>query len=266
MLFYKTLENKLSNQWVVFVHGAGGSSAIWYKQLRAFSEEFNVLLIDLRGHGQSQPMFKRVFHSPYTFPNISKDIIEVLDFLSIKKAHFVGISLGSIVIRSLGEQAPERIQSMVLGGAVTRLDTRSKLLVFGGNLVKRFVPYMWLYKLYAFIIMPKKNHSEARKLFVSQAKKLRQAEFMKWFKLTNGINKLLSYFKEKELNLPTLYIMGSEDHLFLEPVKLIVQKHAFSMLKVIEDCGHVVNVEQPDTFNKMSIAFIKGQKSEATTV
>jgi len=38
MLFYKTLENKVSDQWVVFVHGAGGSSAIWYKQLRAFSE------------------------------------------------------------------------------------------------------------------------------------------------------------------------------------------------------------------------------------
>lgn len=263
MLFYKTLEHKTSKEWVVFVHGAGGSSSIWYKQLRAFSSEFNVLLIDLRGHGQSQPMYKRVFNSPYTFPNISSDIIEVLDFLEIRRAHFVGISLGSIVIRSLGEQAPDRIKSMVLGGAVTRLDTRSTLLVFGGNLVKRFVPYMWIYKLYAYIIMPKANHSEARKLFVGQAEKLIQSEFLKWFKLTNGINKLLSYFKEKELNLPTLYIMGGEDHMFLKPVKVIVEEHKSAFLKVIENCGHVVNVEQPDLFNQMSISFIKEHQQSA---
>ena len=39
--------------WVVFVHGAGGSSSIWYKQVRDFREHFNVLLIDLRGHPAS---------------------------------------------------------------------------------------------------------------------------------------------------------------------------------------------------------------------
>lgn len=257
MLFYKTIPNDSSDQWVIFVHGAGGSSAIWHKQLRSFGKEFNILLVDLRGHGQSQAMFKRVFMSPYTFPNISKDIVEVMDFLKIKKAHFVGISLGSIVIRSIGEFAPDRIQSMILGGAVTRLDLRSKTLVFLGNLVKRFVPYMWLYRLYAFIIMPRKNHVEARSLFVAQAKRLCQNEFLKWFKLTNGINRLLSYFNEHDLKLPTLYIMGEEDHLFLEPVKILVQKHTNTLLEVIEKCGHVCNIEQPDQFNQLSIAFIK---------
>ena len=96
--------------------------------------------------------------------------------------------------------------------------------------MKRFVPFLWLYKLYAYIIMPRRNHTEARKIFVDQAKKLVQSEFLKWFKLTNGVNKLLSYFKEKDLNLPTLYIMGGEDHLFLEPVKKIVTKHRSSWL------------------------------------
>lgn len=40
--------------WVTFVHGAGGSSSIWYKQIRDFQKHFHVLLLDLRGHGKSK--------------------------------------------------------------------------------------------------------------------------------------------------------------------------------------------------------------------
>ncbi|MDX5477069.1 MAG: alpha/beta hydrolase, partial [Cyclobacteriaceae bacterium] len=53
MLYYKTYHHPSSQEWVVFIHGAGGSSSIWYKQIREFKEEFNLLLIDLRGHGRS---------------------------------------------------------------------------------------------------------------------------------------------------------------------------------------------------------------------
>jgi pimeloyl-ACP methyl ester carboxylesterase len=38
-----------------FVHGAGGSSSIWFKQIRDFQKQYNVLLLDLRGHGESKP-------------------------------------------------------------------------------------------------------------------------------------------------------------------------------------------------------------------
>ena len=42
-----------SEKWITFIHGAGGSSSIWYNQVRFFKKYFNVLLIDLRGHGKS---------------------------------------------------------------------------------------------------------------------------------------------------------------------------------------------------------------------
>ena len=54
MLYYRIHERAPDSEWVVFLHGAGGSSTIWYKQIRAFKEDFNVLLIDLRGHGLSK--------------------------------------------------------------------------------------------------------------------------------------------------------------------------------------------------------------------
>ena len=150
MLYYKTYQHAESTEWVTFVHGAGGSSSIWFKQIKSFKERYNVLLIDLRGHGKSQEMFQRYFTNEYNFENISKDIIEVLDHLKIQKSHFVGISLGTILIRTICEIAPERVNSLILGGAVTRLNVRSKFLVAVGNATKRFLPFMWLYKLFAW--------------------------------------------------------------------------------------------------------------------
>ena len=256
MLYHKTFANPDSQEWVVFIHGAGGSSSIWYKQLRNFKEAFNVLLIDLRGHGQSQEMFERFFTNEYNFENISQDVIDVMDHLEIQKAHLVGISLGTIIIRTIVDMAPERVSSLILGGAVTRLNVRSKFLVAFGNLVKKRVPYMWLYSLYAWIVMPRKRNKESRVLFVSQAKKLCQTEFLKWFKLTKDLNPLLRYFNEKEIKLPTLYLMGDQDYMFLPQVINLVEKHPFSRLSIIKNSGHVCNVEQPELFNALAINFI----------
>lgn len=257
MLYYKEFKNSDDKDWVVFVHGAGGSSSIWFSQIRDFKKHFNVLLVDLRGHGKSKDLLQKYYEENYSFEFISRDVLEVLDHLNIEKAHFIGVSLGTIIIRTLGEIAPERVKSAVLCGAITRLNIRSRILVFMGHLFKRFIPYMWLYKFFAWIIMPRKRHAKSRNLFIREAKKLYQKEFLRWFKLTNEVNPLLRYFKEKEITAPMLYVMGSEDHMFLPPVKQIVKKHANSSLEVIENCGHVCNVERPGAFNRLSISYLK---------
>ena len=256
MLYYKTYDHPDSTEWVTFIHGAGGSSSIWYKQVKEFKAHFNVLLIDLRGHGKSQEIFERYFSNEYNFENISLDVIEVLDHLKIKQSHFVGISLGTILIRTICELAPDRVKSLVMGGAVTRLNIRSKMLVVLGNATKKFIPYMWLYKLFAWIIMPRKRNQESRILFANQAKKLCQKEFVRWFGLTYKMNPLLRYFNENDTQLPTLYIMGDEDYMFLPQVMQLVRNHANSSLQTAPDCGHVCNVEQPDYFNNTAINFI----------
>ncbi|HEY9116483.1 MAG TPA: alpha/beta hydrolase [Roseivirga sp.] len=256
MLYHKTYNHSTSKEWVTFVHGAGGSSSIWFKQVKSFKENYNVLLIDLRGHGKSQEVFKRYFTDEYNFENIAKDIIEVLDHLKIQKSHFVGISLGTIIMRTLCDLAPNRVSSLIMGGAVTRLNVRSKFLVSVGNATKRFIPYMWLYKLFAWIIMPRKRNQESRILFAEQAKKLCQKEFIRWFNLTYKLNPLLKYFNENDTKLPTLYLMGDEDYMFLPQVMDLVRKHTTSQLTIIPNSGHVCNVEQPELFNRYAMQFI----------
>lgn len=259
MLSYSVYKNENTTKWVTFVHGAGGSSSIWFRQIRAFQSEFNVLLIDLRGHGESQSPAKQNNNQKYTFEVVSNDILEVLDHLNIQKSHFIGISLGTILIRDLAERNPEKVESMVMGGAILKLNVRSKFLIGFGNVFKSVVPYIFLYKLFAFIIMPKKNHKESRSLFVKEAKKLAQKEFKRWYKLTAELTPLLSLFRMKDVKIPTLYIMGEQDHLFLPSIKEVISKHLSARLHVIKNCGHVVNVEQPVEFNTEVLSFLKMQ-------
>ena len=257
MLSYTKYIHKNSEEWVTFVHGAGGSSSIWYKQLREFKKHFNILLLDLRGHGESKGL-KDAFNKRYTFESISKDILEVINHENIEKSHFVGISLGTIIIRQLAETHPHRVQSMVMGGAIMKLNFRSQVLMRIGVIFKSIIPYLWLYKFFAFIIMPNKNHKESRLLFIREAKKLYQKEFVRWFKLASEINPLLRFFRMVEVKIPTFYIMGEEDYMFLPTIQKVVKKHEYSTLCVVENCGHVVNVEQPMAFNENTLSFLKG--------
>jgi pimeloyl-ACP methyl ester carboxylesterase len=259
MLYYKQFWHPHSTEWIVFIHGAGGSSAVWHKQLRDFQKEFNLLLIDLRGHGKSADLPRAIWNEEYTFEAVTKDIIEVLDHLELPPAHFMGVSLGTILARQLAEMHPDRVKSLVMAGAISRLTIRSRILVVVGNALKKIIPYMWLYRLFAYIVLPRKQHAESRSLFINEAQKLCQKEFIRWFKLTKDINPLLNYFKERELGLPRLYIMGDQDVMFLEPVRKLVKVHKNSLLQVLDNCGHVVNVEKPDQFNQLSLAFLKNQ-------
>ncbi|WP_047246061.1 alpha/beta fold hydrolase [Maribacter thermophilus] len=261
MLNYTKYIHRESSTWVTFVHGAGGSSSIWYKQVREFKRYYNVLLLDLRGHGGSQAKPKDPLEPDYTFNDVTDDILRVIDHESIDKSHFIGISLGTILIRNLAEHHPHRVESLVMGGAIMKLDLRSRFLIRLATIIKPLVPYLWLYKLFAFIMMPHRNHKESRMLFVNEAKKLCQDEFDRWFKLTADVRPLLEVFRRKDIGVPTLYIMGEEDYLFLPTIKKISAEQENTNLFIIQDCGHVVNVEQPELFNRMVIGYFVGMEN-----
>jgi pimeloyl-ACP methyl ester carboxylesterase len=256
MLHYKTYVGDPDREWVVLVHGAGGSSSIWFRQLRAYREHFNVLLVDLRGHGGSAAVADGREGEPYTFEAVSREVIDVLDHLELQRAHFVGISLGCLIVRTIAEMEPERVRSMVLGGAIARLNIRSRVLVVLGNGFKRVLPFMWLYRLYAWILMPRLNHRESRLIFVREAQKLARKEFLRWFRLTMELTALLRVFEERDTGIPTLYLMGDEDHMFLPSARRMAQRHRRAVLRVIEQCGHVCNIERPAQFNDHSIQFM----------
>ncbi|MCK3686360.1 alpha/beta hydrolase [Maribellus sp. YY47] len=255
MLYHKVFRHKTSQTWVVFIHGAGGSNVVWFRQLREFKKHFNVLLVDLRGHGRSKKEYTQA--EIYQFDEIALDVIKTMDHLQIEKAHLVGISMGCIVIRAMDKLAPGRAESIILGGAVIQFNSRIKVLLNTAKILSSIVPYMWLYKINAWILIPYKKDIESRKLFIKEAVRLGEKEFRKWLRMSSEIKQNLQEFLIKEASAPVLYIMGDRDHMFLPMVSNLVKKHFNSKLEVIRNSGHVCNIDQPDIFNEHSIRFIK---------
>ncbi len=262
MINYKIMPSKKSihSDWVVLLHGLGGSSNIWYKQWDFLKEHFNLILVDFYGHGDTKECLEE-----YDFKSVASSIIEVLDYLNIKKAHFMGISLGSLIGLAIGYYYPNRVKTLVLGGAILKFTPVTTFLLYLSYLLKNLMPYMWLYRLFALIIMPKKNHKKSRFVFVREAKKLGRHEFLKWHKLVAGYMDVCNEFSSKVYGtIPKLFISGEEDHLFVKDIQKYAESDPSSRLHIIKRCGHVCNVEKAEEFNNVALEYLTEMTGKKT--
>jgi pimeloyl-ACP methyl ester carboxylesterase len=106
--------------------------------------------------------------------------------------------------------------------------------------------------------MPRDNHKRSRNVFIKEAKKLKQSEFLRWFEMTKTLNQNLNNYAKVIHNLPVLYLMGRQDHLFVNDAINMVKMEKNGQLEIIENCGHIVNIEQAELFNKKAIQFLLG--------
>lgn len=95
---------------MIMVHGLGGTSNAWYPQVGMLSRTFRVIRPDLEGSGRSPVKGKT---SMETF---ARDITKIMDKLSIRSAHFLGHSMGTIICQHIAAKAPSRVKSMALLG------------------------------------------------------------------------------------------------------------------------------------------------------
>lgn len=263
ILNYTTFKAKEGLEWVVFLHGIGGGSGIWVRQIKAFQKRFNLLLVDLPGHGHSTYGLSDM--PKHSFPMIAEEVLKVMEREKIKDAHFVGISLGTIIIQTLHDVAPDKVKSMVLGGAVEKINLPGKIIIKVANILKGCMPYMWLYRISALILMPKKHHKESRNAFVREAYKLGRKEFLHWYALHSQIDETIRKLKGKATTTPKLYIMGSEDYMFLPTIKAHMREANNEGLHVIERCGHVCNIEKHKEFNHLGLSFLYSLSEESST-
>ena len=94
-------------------------------------------------------------------------------------------------------------------------------------------------------------------IFVREAQKLARKEFLRWFRLTMELKPVLRLFEERDTGIPTLYLMGEEDHMFLPAARKLADRHRHAILHVIERCGHVCNIEKSGRFNRVSMDFMR---------
>ena len=89
---------------------------MWDLQIPKFAEHFRVIRYDYRGHGGSD-----VPAGAYSDGRLGRDVLELMDWLGIEKAHFLGLSLGGWVGQWLAIHAPERIDRLILSNTSSYL-------------------------------------------------------------------------------------------------------------------------------------------------
>lgn len=255
MLNYQTIEHTEDDKdWILLLHGMGGSSTIWYKQVADLSKNHNLLLPDFFGHGGTRETLP-----VYTFDGLVAEMIRLLDHLKIDRTHVMGISMGSIIGSFMAIHHPSRIKSLILGGATPGLDFRTRGLLYAGHALKHVVPYMWLYRFFAWLMMPRQSQQQGRKIFVREAHKLGGKEFRKWYSLIMQFPMHMLEMESPALQkVPKLLISGSQDHLFLDQVIAWAGRDPNTVLHIINECGHVCNIQAPTEFNRVCLEYLSG--------
>lgn len=254
MLHYKTIINDKFDNWVVLIHGAGGSIEVWFRQVADYARHFNLLLVDLAGHGGSA---NEAFGKGFNFSRAAEQVLEVVDHLKIEKGHFIGLSLGSIVVRIIAKHNPNKVSSMVLAGAVTQLNAKVRTLLTLATTFKRLVPYSLVKRVIAKCIIPQDKYVKSKKLFLNNAKKVSFDSFLNWLKLGDGVGKYIKDLFNEYISIPTLYLMGEDDRLFLPQVQQTVRNGGDNVsLIVVPNAGHVCNVDNKSFFNQHSLDFM----------
>jgi len=247
------IHGKQDGEWLILIHGAGGSTRSWYKQISAFAEHFKVLVYDLRGHGKTAALNDHD-ENEYSFQLITQDLIQIMDKYSIRSAHLCGCSLGTVIMQELAITAPERIRSMVMSGAVVKFHGWSWFLyLITKYLLIHLLPKDMLYPLMAYVFMPFRLAKSSRRLFIRESKKLAPDIFYKWWKLTEQFD---LYKRIHDCPVPTMIVMGEHDFAFLSGSFLLLKKFTNAVHHIIEKAGHVCNIDQPEKFNELAVRFM----------
>lgn len=231
---------------LLFVHGFTLDHRMWTPQVESFSSRYTVYTYDMRGFGQSSSPVGRYSHHD--------DLRALIEFLHIKKVHLVGLSLGGEIAIDFCLQSPSFVRSLTLvdsslGGYKSTVDWNLHAKEHGIEQGKK----NWL------------NHD----VFASTHKKdqvfntLQKIvdEYSGWHLINSDPrDKVLPHAKERlnEIKVPSLIIVGEHDLSYFHDISKVLHSRIHgSVMKIIKDAGHMVNLEHPDSFNEVLSTFLK---------
>lgn len=263
LLHYETHQtpNEPKQSWIVFLHGAGGSIHTWKHQIADLKPHFNLLTIDLRDHGDSKQMAPS--YKAYSFDVIVDDILKVIDHQQITTAHFVSLSFGSVLLQALYAARPALVSKMIVVGGIFNANWMIKSFVHMARFFNLFLSYPSMYRVFSYLLMPKKRHQVARKVYQRQARKLTQKEYLKWLGLYSDFFQMLRSFHQQYIGQPMLVLMGDDDYLFLPSARKFALNKPNVSLQLIPKAGHICNIEKPALVNQAILAYLKTPENQA---
>jgi pimeloyl-ACP methyl ester carboxylesterase len=260
---------------VILIHGLGSNKTSFFETVSALTPHFTVHAIDLPGFGSSS----KPLRAPYDAPWFARAVCRFMDAQGIDRAHIVGNSLGGRVALEVGLQRPERVQSLSLLCPSMAWRRRRHFVplvrllrpelaavphTFGDALVRQ--------QFWSMFSRPERIHPSAADVAVE--------EFLRTYRSLNARVSFHAaarhiYLEEpdgpkgfwtrlRDLEPPAMFVWGDEDPL----VPLAFGRYVRDALPdarqvVLEQCGHVPQVEHPVDANALVHDFIGHAQASA---
>jgi len=232
---------------LVLVHGLGSSAEVWRDSMRRLARGYRVVALDLPGYGKSDKP-----RSDYSIEYQAAVLNDFIDALGAGKVALVGNSMGGWVSAITALNHPEKVSHLILvDSAGLRRDAAASTI----NLNPATKEEMRTLLLSLF----------ADKAFVTEKLVNDQWEYRKDIRYT--VKATLESFKSKQpllddrlknIKVPTLIIWGREDTLTpFAYAERFAKGIPGSKLVVIDNTGHIPQVEKPEAFYRAVKGFVR---------
>jgi pimeloyl-ACP methyl ester carboxylesterase len=229
-------------EFILFIHGAGGGEYTWSYQKSFFEKEFNPIIIELPGHGESDG------EGEEEIVTYAEHVYAFLQAIGVRNVFLVGHSMGGAIVQTLALTHPEVIRGIVLVGTGARLKVLPMILNGIKTNFEETVP-----KIVQFAYS-RKTPSELIERGVNQMLQCRPEVLYGDFAACNRFDVMKDVEK---IHLPALILCGEDDE--LTPIKYSQFLHSRiggSKLEVLPNAGHMVMMESPLVFNEKIREFI----------
>ncbi|MDX9923161.1 MAG: 2-succinyl-6-hydroxy-2,4-cyclohexadiene-1-carboxylate synthase [Ignavibacteriaceae bacterium] len=261
-LIFESEEIDHSKKTIIFFHGFGGSANDWEFIFPLLPENFQVISVDLIGHGKSDSPTNIHF---YYSESIINQIREVIKSLNVITPILCGYSMGGRIALGYAIQYPNEISALILEssspGIIDKKERENRTLS-DSRLAER-LETIGIEKFF--------DEWYEQPLFNSLRKDTHRFEKLLNSKLEGniiGIKNSLKYYSQglmpsywdqlNKIAVPLLLISGSLDQKYCninKKIKSIIQSSSW---EIINDAGHNTHLEKPDEFIKLVNKFLKG--------
>jgi len=233
---------------VIFLHGFPFDKSMWKGQLDNLKNSNRLIAIDIRGFGKSTDE-----DTPLSIDLFSEDLVSFMDKLNIKKAIVCGLSMGGFITLNAIKKFPERFEALILCDTQCIADTaevkenRNKAI----EQIKRDGETEFNEKFVKSVFHPNSltNKTELVEnlsdIVFANSKEIIIAGIIALAGRSETCSNLSA------IGIPTLIICGREDSVTPLAQSEFMHEHIKgSSLKIIDNAGHVSNLEQPEEFNE----------------
>ncbi len=229
---------------LVFLHGAGDSSAVWAAQAEHFQASHRVLGLDLPGHGER--LAERAFEDHDANAN---EITRLIHARGCSKPVVIGHSMGGAVVLSLALREPRLPRALVLVASGARLRMHPRLLesareraqaAAGDEIVGSLVPL-------EMVVSPQASAGTRARVSMVVGQSAAQATYADF--LANDRFDVME--RLQEIKAPTL-VLGGEDDQMAPPKhqQFLADRLPAATLVLLPAAGHYPHVEQEAAFNR----------------